>query len=555
MQTPAKRPEVSGASERARETRRLVASILCVALAVAAGLVVIAIDRTDEVFAPGSGSLGSDPMRIGPRAWWSQVPVPARAAVATQSAEQGPKLYAQWCASCHGDKGAGDGILAKALLPPPRDFTKGRFRFRTTPEGSLPCDADLMRTLTVGVLPSRMPSFGFLPPADRWALVDEVKHLSAFYDDDEKKSLNHFELNPPDPPVSFDGVSVATDAAAIERGKVVFLEKGECWKCHGKEGLGDGPSAPTLVAEEGSKLPAANLRRGPAGLKSVADAKDVFRVLNLGISGTPMPSYAKSLTADELGDLAAYTASLWAIDPEEARTISRHGSVMPTARESQRTLGETTFLANCAGCHGKLGRGDGVAAAGFMVRPANLAAGITKFKTTPEGKDPTPEDWKRTLRRGIPGSSMPAWGLHSEAEVDAVVSYLSALGGSRSPKGAPVAIAMPPRERLESQESAARGRELFGKSCVACHGGEGAGDGVFANILTDYRGEKLKPRNLREEPMKYGERPEDLMRVISEGFEGTPMPGFGRALTDDERFDLVAFILSIRPGAPAANLR
>ena len=370
----------------------------------------------------------------------------ARVVVASSSSRAG--------GGCHPKRRAGSETLRPVVRELPRRQGGGRWDPRegfvtaaprlhegevpipNHPEGSLPCDADLMRTLTVGVLPSRMPSFGFLAPADRWALVDEVKRLSAFYDDDEKKSLNHFELNPPTrPSPSMEFLWRPTPRrSSAERW---CSSKGECWKCHGKEGLGDGPSAPTLVAEEGSKLPAANLRRGPAGLKSVADAKDVFRVLNLGISGTPMPSYAKSLTADELGDLAAYTASLWAIDPEEARTISRHGSVMPTARESQRTLGETTFLANCAGCHGKLGRGDGVAAAGFMVRPANLAAGITKFKTTPEGKDPTPEDWKRTLRRGIPGSSMPAWGLHSEAEVDAVVSYLSALGGSRSPKGRP----------------------------------------------------------------------------------------------------------------------
>jgi high-affinity iron transporter len=147
---------------------------------------------------------------------------------------------------------------------------------------------------------------------------------------------------------------------------------------------------------------------------------------------------------------------------------------------------------------------------------------------------------------------MPAWTLHSEAEIDAVISYLSAARGSRAPIAAPVSIAPPPRERLEAPESIARGKLAFGTWCAACHGAEGAGDGAFAGILTDYRGERLRPRNLREEPMKYGERPEDLLRVVSLGFEGTPMPGFAAALPEGDRIDLVAFVLSIRAAAGAA---
>lgn len=90
-------------------------------------------------------------------------------------------------------------MLAKALSPPPRNFTKARFRFRTTPEGSLPSDADLFRTLTSGVLPSRMPGFAFLSDAERWALVSHVKKLTKYFDEDEKKDIHYFELLPPEP--------------------------------------------------------------------------------------------------------------------------------------------------------------------------------------------------------------------------------------------------------------------------------------------------------------------------------------------------------------------
>jgi mono/diheme cytochrome c family protein len=38
-------------------------------------------------------------------------------------AEQGKKLYGQFCATCHGQSGKGDGAAAAALNPKPRDHT------------------------------------------------------------------------------------------------------------------------------------------------------------------------------------------------------------------------------------------------------------------------------------------------------------------------------------------------------------------------------------------------------------------------------------------------
>ncbi len=42
-----------------------------------------------------------------------------------QNAAEGRKLYANYCVTCHGDKGKGDGAAAKSLPAKPADHTNG----------------------------------------------------------------------------------------------------------------------------------------------------------------------------------------------------------------------------------------------------------------------------------------------------------------------------------------------------------------------------------------------------------------------------------------------
>lgn len=42
-----------------------------------------------------------------------------------QDQAEGRKLYTSYCASCHGDKGKGDGVAAGSLSVKPRDHTNG----------------------------------------------------------------------------------------------------------------------------------------------------------------------------------------------------------------------------------------------------------------------------------------------------------------------------------------------------------------------------------------------------------------------------------------------
>ena len=55
-----------------------------------------------------------------------------------------------FCASCHGATGAGDGPVAAAANPPPRNFQKAEFKFDTDKDGKVGTDADLKNVISNG---------------------------------------------------------------------------------------------------------------------------------------------------------------------------------------------------------------------------------------------------------------------------------------------------------------------------------------------------------------------------------------------------------------------
>jgi high-affinity iron transporter len=88
-------------------------------------------------------------------------PMPSRA----PSLVRGEALYGQYCASCHGDDGGGDGVLGASLDPPPADLTDFD-ALRTVPP------VEFFRKINVGVAGTAMPGFTEQLDADeRWAVA------------------------------------------------------------------------------------------------------------------------------------------------------------------------------------------------------------------------------------------------------------------------------------------------------------------------------------------------------------------------------------------------
>ena len=73
--------------------------------------------------------------------------------------ESGKTLYLKYCVQCHGEKGDGEGYAAPHLRPRPRNFTTGKFKVRTTPNGALPTHQDLVNIIRRGMPYTSMPAW------------------------------------------------------------------------------------------------------------------------------------------------------------------------------------------------------------------------------------------------------------------------------------------------------------------------------------------------------------------------------------------------------------
>lgn len=234
---------------------------------------------------------------------WAQ----AKPAETPENLERGRTLYAKRCLACHGDKGDGRGPVAPYLNPRPRDFTLGAYKFRTTGSGEPPTDEDLFRIVTRGVPGTAMSGWTTLSAEERWLVVSYIKTFSEAFK--EKSTVVTSAKEP----------SASPELSA--RGKQVYT-RAKCWECHGESGRGDGPSAPTLKDDAKNAIRAANLRKGWL-IKGGREPRDIFMRFSTGVDGTPMPSYADSLTEDERWALAHYVASLQTKEEPSAAVVLR----------------------------------------------------------------------------------------------------------------------------------------------------------------------------------------------------------------------------------------
>jgi mono/diheme cytochrome c family protein len=190
----------------------------------------------------------------------------------------------------------------------------------------------------------------------------------------------------------------------------------------------------------------------------------------------------------------------------------------------------------CSACHGLAGDGAGPAAPLLHPKPRDFTKGVYKWRSTPTGQPPTDEDLARSIREGAAGTSMPAYaGILDEKQIAALAAYIRSFGPTRRGPSTPIAAPTPPAELAALIP---RGEALFAEAgCPQCHGPD-------AEVRYD----------LSREPLRRAARKEaDVWLSLATGLDGTSMPSYQAALSDDDLWALAAWAVKTAPKPPGAR--
>jgi mono/diheme cytochrome c family protein len=241
-------------------------------------------------------SAGAQVTTFQEQAWLNTPAASAHVGKLTGDPHRAAMSYRRYCVGCHGELGDGNGEVAQWLDPRPRDFTLGVFKCRSTPTGTLPTDQDLFDTIHRGLDRSNMPPWNTFTKQERIDLVAWIKHYSPRWQ--TEKPGTPIQI-PPEPEVTADRIKAGRDVF----GRV------QCWKCHGVQGMANGPSASTLTDDQGRPILPYNFAEGGRFKCGTTDA-DLYKIFMTGLDGTPMPSFADNIKPDEAWDLVFYLRTL-----------------------------------------------------------------------------------------------------------------------------------------------------------------------------------------------------------------------------------------------------
>jgi mono/diheme cytochrome c family protein len=204
--------------------------------------------------------------------------------------------------------------------------------------------------------------------------------------------------------------------------------------------------------------------------------------------------------------------------------------------------GKEIFIQRCQTCHGCSGNGLGTYGGTLSVTPADYKQ--EPFRSMPD------DQFFWHVSEGLPGTVMPTWKLQlSEEQRWKVIAYIQQTFSRpvmHDPnEGDPPAdyadLTNPLQNTLDVLD---RGKQIFIRECMVCHGDTGRGDGVYREGLQpsppDFSDGSLY--GTLDKPL-YSDA--DYYWRISEGLPWSAMPVWKSQYSEEDRWALVHYIRTV----------
>jgi mono/diheme cytochrome c family protein len=263
-------------------------------------------------------------------------------------------------------------------------------------------------------------------------------------------------------------------------------------------------SACHLPEGQGSNFASLGVRSPAIGNPDFLDVATDGFILSTLVTGRPerkMPALAArrdTLSPEEAKSLIAYMRKR-APNPPSLAEVERAAP--------ERALGERTYLADCAACHGVNGQGTPLGSP-LAARDRKAAGRTALYRATVEG---------------VKDTAMPRYSGYDARQMRSLLDFVASLptvSGTRT-------------GWRKGQGDSEHGQMLFTRICAGCHGDQGQG--------------KVGPA-LGSAGFQKAATEDFVAATIIRGRAGTPMPAFGRdnvsypKLTAQEALDLAAFV-------------
>lgn len=317
----------------------------------------------------------------------------------------------------------------------------------------------------------------------------------------------------------------------MSAGQGAALYQKYCSACHGERGDGKGTS------NQGMALPRDFTSPESA---AILTRERMIRSVSAGRPGTAMVAWKGKLSGAEIEGVVDHIRREFIRAPDALAGDKRFAAWL--------TQGEKIYMENCSVCHGDFGK-TGVWTKNSMdTAPRNFSSDFSKNVLTRTRMI-------ESVTRGRPGTAMmPYQSRLSKPQIEMVVDYVRVvLMGypaeqvrAEAGQGASQAVAASSADQSGFIRqpfpkgltgNVDRGRKIFTKNCIACHGHKGDGQGPRAYFI-----KPRKPRNFIAEDSRRALNRPKIYTAVSNGLRGSVMPAWGKTMSEQEIADVGEFV-------------